>query len=130
MDENSTAASLRFARAAVKTNSPVENFSQSPCRGSNGAELPVFQGQLIACPFFTIIPITENIYLIASERSEPKFSYLALETCDSSQCFVGKYVCRYNKSLCWFPGGGVLRCCLDGGARLTPPNQYPSLRVI
>ena len=27
-------------------------------------------------------------------------------------------------------GGGVLRCCLDGGARLTPPNQYPSLRVI
>ena len=27
-------------------------------------------------------------------------------------------------------GGGVLRCCLDGGARLKPPNQYPSLRVI
>ena len=21
--------------------------------------------------------------------------------------------------------GGVLRCCLDGGARLKPPNQYP-----
>ena len=27
-------------------------------------------------------------------------------------------------------GGGVLRCCLDGGARLKPPNPYPSLRVI
>ena len=27
-------------------------------------------------------------------------------------------------------GGGVLRCCLDGGARLKPPNLYPSLRVI
>ena len=26
--------------------------------------------------------------------------------------------------------GGVLRCCLDGGARLKPPNPYPSLRVI
>ena len=25
-----------------------------------------------------------------------------LETCDSSQCFVGKYFCRYNKSSCWF----------------------------
>ena len=40
--------------------------------------------------------------MIASERSEPIFSYLALETCDSSQCFVGKYFCRYNKSSCWF----------------------------
>ena len=40
--------------------------------------------------------------MIASERSEPIFSYLALETCDSSQCFVGKYMCRYNKSSCWF----------------------------
>ena len=35
----------------------------------------------------------------------------------------------------WSPGGGgggggVLRCCLDGGARLKPPNPYPSLRVI
>ena len=39
--------------------------------------------------------------MIASERSEPIFSYLALETCDSSQCFVGKYFCRY-KSSCWF----------------------------
>ena len=27
-------------------------------------------------------------------------------------------------------GGGVLRCCLEGGARLKPPNPYPSLRVI
>ena len=27
-------------------------------------------------------------------------------------------------------GGGVLRCCLDGGARLKPPSPYPSLRVI
>ena len=27
-------------------------------------------------------------------------------------------------------GGGVLRWCLDGGARLKPPNPYPSLRVI
>ena len=27
-------------------------------------------------------------------------------------------------------GGGVFRCCLDGGARLKPPNPYPSLRVI
>ena len=27
-------------------------------------------------------------------------------------------------------GGGVLRCCLDGGAQLKPPNPYPSLRVI
>ena len=40
--------------------------------------------------------------MIASERSEPIFSYLALETCDSSQCFVGKYFCRYNKSSCSF----------------------------
>ena len=40
--------------------------------------------------------------MIASERSEPIFSYLALETGDSSQCFVGKYFCRYNKSSCWF----------------------------
>ena len=40
--------------------------------------------------------------MIASERSEPIFSYLALETCDSSQCFVGKYFCRYNESPCWF----------------------------
>ena len=40
--------------------------------------------------------------MIASERSEPIFSYLALETCDSSQCFVGKYFCRYHKSSCWF----------------------------
>ena len=40
--------------------------------------------------------------MIASERSEPIFSYLALETYDSSQCFVGKYFCRYNKSSCWF----------------------------
>ena len=40
--------------------------------------------------------------MIASEWSEPIFSYLALETCDSSQCFVGKYFCRYNKSSCWF----------------------------
>ena len=43
--------------------------------------------------------------MIASERSEPIFSYLhdlALETCDSSQCFVGKHFCRYNKSSCWF----------------------------
>ena len=28
------------------------------------------------------------------------------------------------------PRGGVLRCCLDGGARLKPPNPCPSLRVI
>ena len=36
------------------------------------------------------------------------------------------------------PGGGgggggvrgVRRCCLDGGARLKPPNPYPSLRVM
>ena len=27
-------------------------------------------------------------------------------------------------------GGGVLICCLEGGARLKPPNPYPSLRVI
>ena len=40
--------------------------------------------------------------MIASERSEPIFWYLALETCDFSQCFVGKYFCRYNKSSCWF----------------------------
>ena len=40
--------------------------------------------------------------MIASERSEPILSYLALETCDSSQCFVGKYFCPYNKSSCWF----------------------------
>ena len=40
--------------------------------------------------------------MIASERSESILSYLALETCDSSQCFVGKYFCRYNKSSCWF----------------------------
>ena len=44
--------------------------------------------------------------MIASEWSEPIFSYLALETCDSSQCFVGKYFCRYNKSSCWFKNVG------------------------
>ena len=44
--------------------------------------------------------------MIASERSEPIFSYLALETCDSSQCFVGKYFYRYDKSLCWFKYAG------------------------
>ena len=27
-------------------------------------------------------------------------------------------------------GGGVLRCCLDGGARLKPPNPYPSLSLL
>ena len=26
-------------------------------------------------------------------------------------------------------GGGVLRCCLAGGARLKPPNPYPSLSL-
>ena len=46
--------------------------------------------------------------MIASERSEPNFSYLALETCDSSQCFVGKYFCRYNKSSCWFKYDGLI----------------------
>ena len=57
--------------------------------------------------------------MIASERSEPIFSYLALETYDSSQCFVGKYFCRYNKSSCWFKYVGdtmmalLMTICVD-----------------
>ena len=42
-------------------------------------------------------------------------------------CFDFEYILLLNVYVC---PGGVLRCCLDGGARLTPPNQYPSLRVI
>ena len=50
--------------------------------------------------FFTIIPNSK--YMIASERSEPICFVFGVETCNSSQCFVGKYFCRYNKSSCWF----------------------------
>ena len=43
----------------------------------------------------------------------------------------GRGAARYSEgSLIPGGGGGVLRCCLDGGARLKPPNPYPSLRVI
>ena len=67
------------------------------------------------------------MYAFAAVTDDPKFR----EENNIRLC-TGAYTCTHT--MCCYPGGGggggVLKCCLDGGARLKPPNPYPSLRVI
>ena len=52
--------------------------------------------------------------MIASERSEPIFFFVfgVGNMRFFSQCFVGKYFCRYNKSSCWFKYGDTMMTLL------------------
>ena len=72
-------------------------------------------------------PGDNNTITFTTEANITPMEKFAVPDCHGEGC-KGTLV-----QVAWFHpggGGGVLRCCLDGGARLKPPNPYPSLRVI